>query len=178
MIRLGTLFWLVLVAAAGSAMFAVKYHVQAIEHALVQTEKATIAEQHQMRVLEAEWAYLNRPATLAQMNERFLSLVPITTKELRTSLADLPMRPAPAEKTAPAETLVAANAPPQPRNPSDRLSSGAAAVTAAATAAARPRAVIAIAHAHPPAPKRLAMARLGGQPKSLDELIARIVASR
>ena len=74
MIRLGTLFWLVLVSATGFAMFGVKYQVQALEDELARTKRATIAEEHEIRVLEAEWAYLTRPETLDAMNRHFLSL--------------------------------------------------------------------------------------------------------
>src|SRR5579875_2402852 len=113
MLRLSTLFWILLVSAAAAGMYAVKYRVQGLEHALIATEKATIAEQHEIRVLDAEWTYLNRPESLAQMNARFLSLVPITAKELRTSVADIPMRPASttAPKGAPMTLAAAAPSP-------------------------------------------------------------------
>jgi len=61
MIRVGTLFWLVLVSATGFAMFGVKYQVQALEEELARTKRATAAEEHEIRVLDAEWAYLTRP---------------------------------------------------------------------------------------------------------------------
>ena len=95
MIRLGTLFWLVLVSATGFAMFGVKYQVQALEDELARTNRATAAEEHELRVLEAEWAYLTRPATLEAMNRQFLSLSPIATKQLHTTAADIPLRPPP-----------------------------------------------------------------------------------
>ena len=95
MIRLGTLFWLVLVSATGFAMFGVKYQVQALEDELARTNRATAAEEHELRVLEAEWAYLTRPATLEAMNRQFLSLGPIATKQLHTTAADIPLRPPP-----------------------------------------------------------------------------------
>ena len=95
MIRLGTLFWLVLVSATGFAMFGVKYQVQALEDELARTNRATVAEEHEIRVLEAEWAYLTRPETLEAMNRQFLSLGPISTKQLHTTVADIPMRPPP-----------------------------------------------------------------------------------
>jgi hypothetical protein len=95
MIRLGTLFWLVLVSATGFAMFGVKYQVQALEDELARTNRATAAEEHELRVLEAEWAYLTRPATLEAMNRQFLSLSPIATKQLHATAADIPLRPPP-----------------------------------------------------------------------------------
>ena len=95
MIRLGTLFWLVLVSATGFAMFGVKYQVQALEDELARTNRAAAAEEHELRVLDAEWAYLTRPETLEAMNRQFLSLGPIATKQLHTTAADIPLRPPP-----------------------------------------------------------------------------------
>lgn len=158
MIRLSTLFWLVLVAASGAAMFTVKYRVQAIEHQLLRTERTTVATQRRLRVLNAEWAYLNRPATLAQLNARFLSLVPITTKELRASFADLPMRP-----PAVPEALVASQTSPRPHG---RHAVVTAMLEHSATAAALNL-----------APARAARAE-DAAPHSLNALIARIAARR
>src|SRR5260370_35392255 len=101
MIRLGTLFWLVLVSTTGCARFGVKYRVQALEDQLGRTNRATAAEEHELRVLEAEWAYLTRPATLEAMNRQFLSLGPIATKQLHTTAADIPLRPPPPEPPPP-----------------------------------------------------------------------------
>jgi len=101
MIRLGTLFWLVLVSATGFAMFGVKYQVQALEDDLARTNRATAAEEHELRVLDAEWAYLTRPATLEAMNRSFLALGPIATKQLHTTAADIPLRPPPPEPPPP-----------------------------------------------------------------------------
>ena len=118
MIRLGTLFWLVLVSATGFAMFGVKYQVQALEDELARTNRATAAEEHELRVLEAEWAYLTRPATLEAMNRQFLSLSPIATKQLHATAADIPLRPPPPPEPPPVEpptveppTVVAAAEP-------------------------------------------------------------------
>lgn len=97
MIRLGTLFWLVLVSATGFAMFGVKYQVQALEDELGRTNRAAASEEHELRVLEAEWAFLTRPATLEAMNRQFLSLSPIATKQLHATAADIPLRPPPPE---------------------------------------------------------------------------------
>jgi len=80
---------------------------------------ATAAEEHEIRVLDAEWAYLTRPETLEGMNRQFLSLAPISTKQLHTTAADIPLRPvpsAPPPAAAPAEatTVVAAVEPTPP----------------------------------------------------------------
>lgn len=203
MIRLGTLFWLVLVSATGFAMFGVKYQVQALEDELARTRRAALAEEHEIRVLDAEWAYLTRPETLDAMNRRFLSLAPLSTKQLHTTVADLPMRPlppAPPPQPAPVETVVAAAdtipPPAEPPTSGNEAPSPAPAATIAARAAAEPpstrsalRAMPALlerpapppqlakaapvksaAKSNPPSPPRRA--------KSLDDLIAQIMASR
>jgi hypothetical protein len=117
MIRLGTLFWLVLVSATGFAMFGVKYQVQALEDELARANRGTAAEEHELRVLEAEWAYLTRPATLEAMNRQFLSLGPIATKQLHATATDIPLRPPPPPEPPAAEpptTVAAAEPAPAP----------------------------------------------------------------
>jgi cell division protein FtsL len=193
MIRLSALFWLVLVSATGFAMFAVKYEVQALADQLAQTTKRADDSERDLRVLDAEWAYLNRPNALAQMNQRYLSLVPIATKQLIAGVTDLPMRPAPppsietvaatAELSSPQSATLSrpsagqsAEAQPparQPSAPSRPANGGGPVMTAALEAQAanselaRPVLVKAVAR---PSPVRRA--------KSLDELIAQIAESR
>jgi hypothetical protein len=114
MIKLPTLFWLIVVTTAGFAMFAVKYEVQALADQLARTAKRTDDTERSIRALEAEWAYLNRPDALAQMNQQLLSLIPIATKQLRADVTDIPMRPVPPPPPpAPVETA-AANEPAAP----------------------------------------------------------------
>jgi len=199
MIRLGTLFWLVLVSATGFAMFGVKYQVQALEDDLARTNRATAAEEHELRVLDAEWAYLTRPATLEAMNRQFLALGPIATKQLHTTAADIPLRPPPPEPPPPlaeppavvaaAEPAPAVSAAPSaPEGVPLRAPEPAAPQTAAeppvtqsalrampallekpAAAAQMAKAVPAKAVVKPTSPKRA---------KSLDDLIAQIMTSR
>lgn len=185
MIKLATLFWLVLVSAAGFAMFAVKYQVQSVEDELNRARKDTIAEEHAIRMDEVEWAYLNRPEILQEMNQRHLSLMPVATTQLHTSLADIPLRP-PSPPSLPVEEAVA-NAAPSAANAvapaimAPPLEQAAQApVTSAETlqqvAAAAPlqapeiiKPVAARAVTKPVAPRR---------PKTLDDLIAQIATSR
>jgi hypothetical protein len=203
MIRLSTLFWLVVVSTAGFAMFAVKYEVQSLADQLAHTVKQVDDTGRDIRVLDAEWAYLNRPDALAQMNQRFLSLVPIATKQLRANVADLPMRPTP-PAPPPIET-VAAVAPAAPATrPADvaAVDDGAPLVADGVVPVAAlvpssqpaepappppgPRPVVRVAldtHAaaptvRPAAVKTAARAMLLHRPASLDALIAQIAESR
>jgi hypothetical protein len=183
MIRLATLFWLVVVSAAGFAMFAVKYQVQSLEDELNRARKDTIAEEHAIRMDEVEWAYLSRPETLQEMNQRHLSLTPVATTQLRTSLADIPLRPSPSlpVEEAVANTALSAEntlapaitaSPPEqaaqaPVTPAENLQQLATAGPLQASGIVKP--VLAKVVIKPAATRR---------PKTLDDLIAQIAASR
>jgi hypothetical protein len=88
-------FWTLLVVASGFSTFMVKYAVQNIEDDLNRVRRHTVAEQQEIRVLTAEWTYLNQPERLAELNKRFLGLAPIATKQLQQRVEDIPLRPAP-----------------------------------------------------------------------------------
>jgi hypothetical protein len=200
MIRLGTLFWLVLVSATGFAMFGVKYQVQALEDEAARTKRATAAEEHELRVLEAEWAYLTRPETLEAMNRRYLSLGPIVTRQLHTTATDIPLRPPPVLPPPEPAAVVAAAEPTPAANAASSAPEGAPASapeSALSQAAAEPPATQSALRAMPallekPAPaaqlakgvpmKTAAKPGLPAGPpkraKSLDDLIAQIMTSR
>ena len=165
MIKLSTLFWLILVSTTGFAMFAVKYGVQSLEEELNRTKSATIAEEHAIRADEAEWAYLTRPETLDEMNRRHLSLGPIATKQLRVTFVDIPMRIA---------SSVAPDAAAEP--PAENVVSKVPTPTNAPTSAENPREGAELVK--PSAPKALAKPVPSQRPRSLDELIAQVAASR
>ena len=167
-IKLSTLFWLVVVSTTGFAMFAVKYGVQSLEDELNRTKKAIIAEEHAIRTDEAEWAYLTRPDTLDEMSRRHLSLGPIATKQLRTTLTDIPLRAAaPAALDAP---IVVAEPP------AESAPLAIAASTSAPASLEKPTEAPELAK---PAPaKALAKSAPLRRPRSLDDLIAQVAASR
>ena len=136
---------------------------------------------------DAEWAYLNRPDALAQMNQRYLSLAPIATKQLIANIADIPMRPSrrrhvgrdsgcrrrkltPAERIARGEPSSCGTAVPRPavhgkRGPRpDRRTRNRGNPT---PEPARPAPI-----------KAAARPNSASRAKSLDELIARIAENR
>ncbi len=189
MIKLATLFWLVLVTATGLAMFAVKYQVQALDDRLSDTKKAVTAQDREFRVLSAEWAYLNRPAALADMNRRFLSLAPIATKQLHSGVADIAMRPPPAPLPEPVVAVAAApgNAAPNNAIANNAVADSAGADSAGAdNAGAEARLPGSGLRVTPAALRQPARARAGAPlpparplpARSLDELIARVAAVR
>lgn len=92
MIGRTTFLWLLLAALAGYALFQVKYQVVSLEEELARLNAATLREQNQIHVLEAEWSYLNQPQRLEELNERFVHLKPIKPAQYGT-VASLPQRP-------------------------------------------------------------------------------------
>ena len=161
MTRLGAIFWLLLVLATGFTTFKVKYAVQDIEDELNRVRKQTIAEQQEIRVLTAEWTYLNQPERLADLNRRFLGLAPIATKQLQRNIADIPFR-APA-----ASPEILAEASPVPAAPQTPAAAPPLAPTALAAEPSKPAARVQLAKAGP--------APAAG---SLDALIAQIAQTR
>jgi cell division protein FtsL len=167
--RISALVWVLLVVFAGFATFKAKYAVQDLEDQLHRVQKQTIAERQEIRVLNAEWTYLNQPERLAGLNQRFLGLAPITTRQLESRIEDIPLRPPPAP-----EMVVAAApklAPPPPATPPP-------ATPVPRTAPSRPPVVAATftpAAAAPP----LRLAKAGPASfGSLNALIAQIAEAR
>ena len=200
MIRLGALLWLMLVVAAGFVTFKVKYAVQDIEDELNRVRKQTVAEQQEIRVLTAEWTYLNQPERLAELNRRFLQLAPIGTKQLQRKVEDIPYRPLPPPSAPPDILVVAATDPPAaqalaPVLPSNEaapaptpavpvVQSGASSLAALAiTQAVASELPVAPAALKPAATDavvkvQLAKAKPMSTPNSLDELFSQVAETR
>jgi hypothetical protein len=185
MTKLGAVFWLVLVLAAGFTTFKVKYAVQDIEDELNRARRQTIAEQQETRVLTAEWTYLNQPERLAELNRRFLGLAAISTKQLQRSIEEIPLR-APA---APPDALVEANpepaapqAAPAPLAPVALIPAPAIPETARQAASTSPRDEVSTGEGAQPrasvASVRLVKAGPAQAPNSLDALIAQIAETK
>jgi hypothetical protein len=82
MMRFSTLLWALLVGVSGYAMFQVKYEVAQLEDELSHVNHRIAADQEQIRVLDAEWSFLNQPQRLEQEAKRFLTLGPITPQQI------------------------------------------------------------------------------------------------
>ena len=91
MIRFSTLFWALLVSASGYAMFQVKYEVVQLEDELARVNHQISSDNEQIRVLGAEWSFLNQPQRLEQLAKRYLNLGPIGTQQIGR-IDELPRR--------------------------------------------------------------------------------------
>lgn len=170
MTKLGVVFWVVLVAASGAATFALKYAVQGIDNRLQQTRSQIVAQEQEIRVLTAEWNYLNRPARLADLNQRFLDLAPISAQQLQQKIADIPLQ-------APAVATTAPPASAAPDAVADLLRQLAAAELSPSPAAPHlPVAAAAYRPAAPasPPPVQVAKAAMPAAPASIDALFAQV----
>ncbi|HEX6442805.1 MAG TPA: hypothetical protein VF007_11505 [Stellaceae bacterium] len=194
MIRLGALFWLALVVAAGFVTFKVKYAVQDLEDELNRVKKQTIAEQQEIRVLSAEWTYLTQPERLAELNRRFLQLGPIGPKQLQQKIEDIPLRPLPVSPPAPPDMLIAKTDPPAPPGaasvPADAapvaavpaVPNGMSALAALTIGQALANELPAAPASPKPIPAKPAALRLAkasaSPPRSLDELFSQVAETR
>lgn len=91
--RLSTWLWLGLVALVGYVMFQVKYQVMGLEDQLARVDRSIVADRDGLRVLNAEWSYLNEPTRLDRLRQHYLTLTPIGRAQL-TSLDQVPFRTA------------------------------------------------------------------------------------
>jgi hypothetical protein len=198
MTRLGVIFWLVLVLAAGFTTFKVKYAVQDIEDQLNRVRRQTIVEHQEIRVLTAEWTFLTQPERLAELNRRFLGLGPLAAKQLQRTVGDIPLRAQPAPPAEAPDVLVPAVLAPDVLMRANAESAASASPAAAPTAATAPlpdmaptaaealaaaRATLSPtglspAAARPAVHVQLAKAAPGRTPGSLDALIAQIADRR
>jgi len=155
----GGAFWIAVAFAAGVGNYAVKQMVQGLDDNLTAVRKKTVAEQKDIHDLTAEWTYLNQPELLADLNRRYLGLVPIAPKQERVGIDEIAMRPAPAplSGTPEAQTVVATATPPASSKMAAAIVPVAASVPAPAAAAAPP----------PPAADT-------AKPASLDALFERV----
>ena len=74
-------------------MFQVKYEVMQQEEQLARLNQQIADGREAIRVLNAEWSFLNQPARLDELAKRYLTLVPIGDgADSSPSIDALPMR--------------------------------------------------------------------------------------
>ncbi len=91
--RYSTMFWIVLAALSGSALFYTSQQVTGGRDQLARIEKNIGQEEESLRVLQAEWSYLNQPERLEKLAQQYLDLAPMTGRQF-ARLAEIPLRPA------------------------------------------------------------------------------------
>ena len=90
--RVATIFIGLLLAAASLGLYQTKYRIESLKHDLASIRNAMWVEQDAIHVLQAEWAYLNRPQRLAELSAKFLSsLGPVLPSQIVT-IKELPLK--------------------------------------------------------------------------------------
>ena len=79
------LCWLLLITAAGYAMFHVSFQVEELEQELSDLNRTALNEQEAIHVLRAEWSYLSRPDRISELAKELLpSLRPPAVSQIQT----------------------------------------------------------------------------------------------
>ena len=72
-----TLAGIALVAALAFGLYKLKYQVQELEARSAAMKQAIASEREAIRVLQAEWSFLNNPERLNDLAERYLEFGPV-----------------------------------------------------------------------------------------------------
>ncbi|PZP86825.1 MAG: cell division protein FtsL [Azospirillum brasilense] len=81
--RLSTLISWVCVAIAAFGIYLVKYTVQDVQRDVVALKTELAQERESLHLLNAEWAYLNRPERLRELSDRHLALAPMDSRQIQ-----------------------------------------------------------------------------------------------
>ncbi len=108
--RASYFLWGALAIGVGVSLFLLKYKVQALENELVARQEQIVRDRGAIRVLQAEWTYLNDPERLRRLSAEHLGFGPATQKNIAVIDA-LPFRnpnEAPAQVSQPGSATPAA----------------------------------------------------------------------
>ncbi|MBK1666812.1 hypothetical protein CKO28_01985 [Rhodovibrio sodomensis] len=95
-VRLSLVIWLIVAGAVALGLYQVKYEVQRLEEELQQVRSDIRQDRVALHVLEAEWAYLNRPERLQRLASKHLDMGPTGARQVAAVTA-LPPRISDAE---------------------------------------------------------------------------------
>ncbi len=90
--RKTTFLWLFLGAICGAMLFHTSQQVTDGRTKLASIDAATQKEDESLRVLQAEWSYLNQPDRLEKLSKQYLDLTPLKGKQFG-KVADLDAKP-------------------------------------------------------------------------------------
>ncbi len=83
--------WIVVGAACAIVLFQVKHEVTDLEDQLASVEYKIKSDKQSIRILLAEWSYLNRPERLARLSSQYLDLKPLDPSQIIT-VQNIPKR--------------------------------------------------------------------------------------
>lgn len=113
--RASYFLWGILTVGVGVSLFLLKYKVQDLENELNASKAQVVRDRAAIKVLQAEWTYLNDPERLRRLSAEHLGFGPATAKNV-ADLSALPFRTGvdvPPEMQAP--IIAPVNSAPLPR---------------------------------------------------------------
>lgn len=115
--RISNILLLCVAAGLGALLFRTSQSVQGAEDRLAELNRTIRQEQESIRVLDAEWDYLNRPQRLEALADKYLKVAPPQSGQFIENAGAVP-EPAPAPAVQPAIAQpVAVQAKPAPARP-------------------------------------------------------------
>ncbi len=99
MIRPAMILIVLLAGSIGLTVFVVKVQVQDMEDQLAEFNRTVTEDRQAVHVLKAEWSYLNEPARLRALAERYLDLRAIETRQVGTAAEWFPEIPEPSPES-------------------------------------------------------------------------------
>lgn len=91
-LRINPVAWAILLALGAFGLYLVKYQVQSVRDDVTRIERQLAAEREALALLEAEWAYLNRPERLERLADQYLQMRQPDSRRI-VEWQDIPMRP-------------------------------------------------------------------------------------
>jgi len=81
-LRLNTMICCACFAIAAYALYMVKFSVQNLQREVATAQTQLAQEKESLHLLNAEWAYLNRPERLRRLSDAHLNLVPLDSRRM------------------------------------------------------------------------------------------------
>lgn len=98
--RITTVIWMASIAIAAFGLYLVKYTVADLKREVDLAEAQVKEEREALHLLNAEWAYLNRPERLRSLADAHLNLAPVQVQQIQPiqslpAAYDAPVQPTP-----------------------------------------------------------------------------------
>ena len=81
--RITTVIWMASIAIAAFGLYIVKYTVADLKREVDLVEAQVKQERESLHLLNAEWAYLNRPERLRSLADAHLNVAPVQVQQIQ-----------------------------------------------------------------------------------------------